>query len=108
MGRKENEVIVIGPASRIMPPTANVFADNPRVQNLLANENPNVADQPRVPAGQSSGGQWTKEGLSGALQNKGLTDEDRARLRKQNTWAVGAIAQFGDKGEIPDTEQSIL
>ena len=104
------------------------FANRPEKQGSLANENPDVADQARLPAGGAGGGRWTKEGFAGPRPSSpilsggnnwtppapqppakvGLTHEDRARLRKQNAWAADIIAKFGDKGEAPETEQSIL
>lgn len=97
----------------------------------MANENPDVADQPRQPAGQSDGGQWTTGGAGGAQMapsrpvltggnnwtppverqpdsKTGLTDAQRHLLQRKNSQAVGIIAQFGDKGETPDTAESIL
>ncbi len=101
------------------------------------------ADEPRLPAGQPGGGQWTSGGAGGvqmvpsttalsrgnnwtpgqSKQNadakKGqaadrahaggpLTDAQRKLLEQKNAEAVAIIARLGDKGEKPDTPESIL
>jgi len=101
------------------------------------------ADEPRLPAGQPGGGQWTSGGAEGMQMapsttslsggnnwtpgqskpnsevGKGqstdspraggpLTDAQRKLLEQKNAEAVAIIARLGDKGESPDTPESIL
>ena len=96
-------------------------------------------DEPRVPAGQSGGGQWTagmapsttvlsggnnwtpggRKSSSGAGKDdgkaidkpnaaNGLTDAQRRLLEQKNAEALAIIARLGEKGESPDTPESIL
>lgn len=141
----EEPQVLIGPAASLQySPRARYSDANPSSpvtkadsSHPLANAGYNTGE-PRLPAGQSGGGRWTKENaeaqngigplktvpskieLSGgngwtpppetAKVHSGarLTKAQRNLLREKNAQAVAIIAQLGYKGEIPDTPESLL